>query len=187
MHAADLSALKGYRLPAMGQLGILVGDIRQAIGLYTARLNIRPWYQAKIVRSDIHYRGRPIDLDLDIAVGYSGRLQFELIQVIRGEDNIYTDLLTTQGQGLHHIGFVVSRIDERIEAFKRSGLEPLQYGTLATRGQAITRFAYFDTMAQFGYFTELIQTTLWGINTGMSRGMMKLGRLMGDVDIIPEK
>ena len=180
----DLSTVKKFNLPAMGQLGIVVKDIHQAIGHYTRLLSIRPWYRARIVKSSIYYGGKPIDLELDIAVGYSGRLQFELIQVIGGEPNIYTDLLDTRGQGIHHIGFVVGRISERIESFKKSGLQPVQHGTLETKGRAITRFAYFDTIDTFGYITELIQTTLFGINVGMSRGMMKIGRLMGDVDII---
>lgn len=184
MNQINPSAIKKFDLPAMGQLGIVVEDINQALGYYSSLLNIRPWYRAKIVKSNIHYRDRPIDLELDIAVGYSGSLQFELIQVIRGDANIYTDLINTRGRGIHHIGFVVSRIAERIEAFKTAGFEPIQHGTLETKGKALTHFAYFDTIEQFGYITELIQTTLFGINLGMSRWMMKLGRVMGDVDII---
>ena len=178
------AAIKKFNLPAMGQLGIVVPDIHRARRHYTALLNIHPWYRARIVDSQIHYQGRPIDLELDIVVGYSGRLQIELIQVIRGDANIYTDLIDSRGQGIHHIGFIVSGIDKRVEAFRRAGLDPVQHGTLATKGRAITRFAYFDTIDQFGYITELIQTTLGGINVGMSRGMMKLGRLLGDVDMI---
>lgn len=117
-------------------------------------------------------------------MGYSGGLQFELIEVIRGEDNIYTELIDSRGQGIHHIGFVVSGISERIEIFKRSGFQPLQHGTLTTRSKAITRFAYFDTLDQFGYITELIQTTLFGVNVGMSRWMMMAGKLIGDVETI---
>ena len=125
MKKIDTSTIKQLDLPAMGQLGIVVKDIHQAIGYYSPMLNIRPWYRAKIVQSEIHYGGKPIDLELDIAVGYSGSLQFELIQVIRGDTNIYTDLLNTRSQGIHHIGFVVSRISERIAAFQQSGLHPI--------------------------------------------------------------
>ena len=187
MKKIDTSTIKQLDLPAMGQLGIVVKDIHQAIGYYSPMLNIRPWYRAKIVRSDIHYGGKPIDLELDIAVGYSGSLQFELIQVIRGDTNIYTDLINPRGQGIHHIGFVVSKISNRIESFKKAGFQLIQQGILETKGKAITRFAYFDTIDQFGYITELIQTTLFGFNVGMSRGMMKLGKLIGDVEIITEK
>jgi len=184
MNATENSLLQNLKLPAMGQLGIVVGKMGPAISHYSNLLGIRPWYRAKIVESDIHYRGNPIELELDIAVGYSGGLQFELIEVIRGEDNIYTELIDSRGQGIHHIGFVVSGISERIEIFKQSGFQPLQHGTLTTRGKAITRFAYFDTLDQFGYITELIQTTLFGINVGMSRWMMKAGKLIGDVETI---
>jgi len=184
MNPIDTAILKKLKLPALGQLGIVVEGIDHAIGYYSALMNIHPWYRAKIVKSNIYYNNRPIDLELDIAVGYCGSLQFELIQVIRGERNIYTDLIKTQGQGIHHLGFVVSNISERMEILKTAGFKPIQHGTLETKGKAITRFAYFDTIDQIGYITELIQTTLFGINVGMSRWMIKIGRLLGDVDII---
>lgn len=82
------------------------------------------------------------------------------------------------------IGSVVSEIADRIETFIKAGLSPIQHDTLVTKGKAITRFAYFDIIDRFGYITELIQTTLWAINVGMSRRMMKRGRLMDDVGSI---
>lgn len=187
MNKIDTSIIKELKLPAMGQLGIVVKDIHPSLEYYSTLLNIRTWYQAKIVKSTIHYCGNLIDLDLDIAVGYSGGLQFELIQVLKGDTNIYTDLINTRGQGIHHIGFVVSNISKGIDILKNAGFKLIQHGTFETEGKAVTRFAYFDTMEQLGYITELIQTTLFGINVGMSRWMMKIGRVFGDVNIIKEK
>jgi hypothetical protein len=183
----DTGTLKKLNLPAMGQLGIVVEDIQQSIEHYSNLLNISTWYRAKIIKSHIHYRDNPIDLELDIVVGYSGALQFELIQVLKGETNIYTDLINTQRQGVHHIGFVVSNITHKIGVLKNAGFDLVQHGTFETKGRAITRFAYFDTADQFGYITELIQTTLLGINVGMSRWMMKIGRAKGDVRVIKGK
>ena len=183
----DLFAMKRLKLPSMGQLGMVVKDMRSSLDYYAALLNIRPWYQAKIVKSDIHYCGRPIDLELDIAVGYSGALQVELIEVVGGDKNIYTDFISTQAQGIHHVGFVVPDISKRIETMKAAGFEPVQHGTLVTRGKAVTRFAYFDTIGLFGYIRELIQVTLFGINVGMSRQMIKIGRLLGDVRVIKNR
>ena len=184
MKTIDPSLLEKLKLPPMGQLGIVVEDICQAVNQYSTLLNIKSWYRTKIVKHEIHYLGKPIKLDLDIALGYSGSLQFELIQVIQGDKNVYTDLIDSQGLGIHHIGFGVSNLSDPMDRLQRAGYAILQYGTFKTKGKAITRFAYFDTTEQFGYITELIETSFMGVNVGMSRWMMKIGSITGDVSVI---
>lgn len=171
------------KLPAISQLGIIVKDIETSIRNYSKLTGINHWYQAQIINQTIFYRDEPINLELDLVVGYSGKVQFELIQVLGGDQNIYTDLIQKQQEGLHHVGYVVSDIEAGSEAFRACGFSPLQQGTLETKGRALTRFVYFDTFDTYGYYIELIQTTLFGINVGMSSLMMKLGRLFGDVTV----
>ena len=169
----------------MRQLGIVVKSIDRSLPYYSKVLNIKPWYRAEIEKSEIYYKDKQIELELDLAIGYSGALQFELIEVGKGERNIYTDLMEKQGEGLHHIGFVVSNIDRGVNALQKYGFQSLQHGTLKTKGKAITRFAYFDSIERCGYIIELIQTTLFGFNVGQSRFLMKLGKLLGDIGTIP--
>ena len=178
------SIVKALNLPQISQIGIVVNDMNKALSLYTGLLGIKPWYRAKIVKSEITFKGNKIDQELDIVVGYSGSVQFELIQVIKGNENIYSDLINKEGHGLHHIGFLVSNIEKQSGVIEQHGFQSLQHGSLTTKGKAITRFNYFDTFDECGYFIELIQTTLHGINVGMSRYMMKLGKLFGDVEVI---
>ena len=176
-------ALDKLKLPAVGQLGIVVKSIDASLPYYTEVMKIRTWYRTNIVEEEIYYKDRRIDLELDIALGYSGPLQFELIEVVRGEENIYTELINTREEGLHHIGFVVSNIRKKTEILLQSGYHPIQHGVFKTKGNAVTRFVYFDTMETHGYILELIQTTLFGVNVGMSRFMIKLGNLLGDVEV----
>lgn len=180
----ELELLNRLKLPAMRQQGIIVKNIDQSLPYYRQVLNINPWYRIHFVEEEIYYEGRRIDLNLKIAVGYSGPLQFELIEVVRGEDNIYTELINTQGQGLHHIGFVVSNIEKKTEMLRNAGFSPIQHGVLKTKGNTVIRFAYFDTMASFGFILELIETTLFGINVGMSRFMCKIGTLIGELEVL---
>lgn len=182
MNKTDL--LKRLKLPAMRQLGIIVKSIDRSVPYYSAVMNIRPWYRVKIVEEEIYYKGRRIDLEADIAIGYSGALQFELIEVLGGEENIYTDLINAHGEGVHHIGFVVSNIQKKIDILNESGFEAIQHGVLKTKGKAITRFVYFDTMDHYGYIFELIETTLFGLSVGQSRFMIKMGNLLGDIEVI---
>jgi len=169
----------------MGQLGIVVKSIDRSLPYYSKVLNIKPWYRAEIEETEIFYKEKPIDVELDLAVGYSGALQFELIEVGKGDRNIYTDLIEKQGEGLHHLGFVVSEFDKGVETLRKYGFQRLQHGTLKTKGKAITRFAYFDSIEHCGYIIELIQTTLLGISVGQSRFLMKLGKVLGDINTIP--
>ncbi len=184
MSLMENDLLKTLNLSPMRQLGIIVKSIEKSLAFYSKVLNIKPWYRAKIMESEIYYKNKLIDLELDIVLGYSGALQFELIEVCGGDENIYSDLIATQGEGLHHIGFLVSNIEKRIDVLEKAGFERLQYGTLKTKGMALTQFAYFDTIEHCGYITELIQTTLFGINVGMSHFMVKIGKLVGDTDIV---
>ena len=177
--------LKTLNLPPMRQLGIVVKSIHESLPFYSKVLNINPWYSAKIKEKKIYYKDKLIDLDLDIVIGYSGSLQFELIEIVKDtEEHVYSDLVAAQGEGLHHIGFTVSNIEKRIEAMEKAGFKKIQHGFLKTKGMALTKFAYFDTIEHCGYITELIQTTLFGINMGMSHFMVKLGKLLGDVDLV---
>ena len=185
MATIKTDALRGLNLPAMRQLGIVVKSIDESLPFYSKVLNINPWYKAKVVETEIFYKDKLIDLELDIVIGYSGSLQFELIEITKDtEEHIYSDLVATQGEGLHHIGFTVSNIGKGIEALEKAGFKKLQYGTLKTQGMALTKFAYFDTIEHCGYITELIQVTLFGIHMGMSHFMIKLGKLLGDVDLV---
>jgi len=178
--------LKTLNLPPVRQLGIIVKSIDESLPFYSKLLNINPWYKAKVIETEIFYKDKRIDLELDIVIGYSGSLQFELIEIVKEkEEHIYSDLIAKQGQGLHHIGFAVSNIEKRIEALEKAGFRKLQYGKLKTQGMALTKFAYFDTIEHCGYITELIQTSLLGINMGMSHFIIKLGKLLGDVDAVP--
>jgi len=185
MAIMNTDALNALNLPSMRQLGIIVKSIDASLPFYSKVLNINPWYKAKVFETEIFYKDKLIDLELDIVIGYSGSLQFELIEIVKEtEEHIYSDLVAKQGEGLHHIGFTVSNIEKRIESLEKAGFNKLQYGTLKTQGMALTQFAYFDTIEQCGYITELIQVTLLGINMGMSHFMVKLGKLLGDVDLV---
>jgi hypothetical protein len=53
---------------------------------------------------------------------------------------------------LHHLGFVVDQIDERIKSFKKIGIGVLQSG----KRPGVT-WAYIDTESLAGFTIELIE------------------------------
>jgi hypothetical protein len=86
------------------------------------------------------------------------------------------------GGGIHHLGFTVSGYDKKIEKMKANGIELLQSGVITTKGAAVTRYAYLDTIKQCGIISEFIVTTLKGLRMPHGKLIMDIGCLTGDVE-----
>jgi methylmalonyl-CoA/ethylmalonyl-CoA epimerase len=182
MKQPDINSISRMKLPGLGQIGILVQNIPEAIVYYSKFLNIGPWYRSNTVMNESVYRGKPFKPDLDIVLAFNGGVEIELIEDKGNQENVYSDMLSKVGGGIHHIGFLVSNYDRKLEEMKANGVEVLQSGTITTKGSAITKYAYLDTVKQCGIVSELISTTLMGIPMPHGRFIMEIGRLTGDVE-----
>jgi methylmalonyl-CoA/ethylmalonyl-CoA epimerase len=135
----------------VNQVGIVVKDLERAMKNYADFFGITfpkvfiPEYFNKM------YRGEPSDFRIKIAVGMMGNLQMELIQVLQGK-TVYEEFLERNGDGLHHLGFYVKNMDERIEALSKLGI-----GVLMKGERAGAKFAYLDTEPIVGVIFEFIE------------------------------
>ena len=168
-------------IPPISQMGFVVQSLDDSTAFYGGLLNIKKWYQTKITECDYSFKGKPIEMGLDIAVGYSGKTQIELIKVSGPDDNIYYDVNGRDGFGFHHFGVVVNNLEKYTFAMETAGIELLQVGTLKYGGGGATKVAYMDTMKAAGFILELIETKAFGINLGMPQWLVNLGRITGDV------
>ncbi len=182
MGLLDISGLSPIRLPNVNQIGILVPNIPEAVAYYSKLLNIGHWYRSNTVKHEAIYRGKPISPDLDIVLAFQGAVEIELIQVNHKDECVYSDILRKSGGGIHHLGFTVSGYDKKLDQMKRNGVEVLQSGAITTKGSAITRYAYLDTIKQCGLISELIVTTLKGLRMPHGKLIMEIGCLTGDVE-----
>jgi hypothetical protein len=73
--------------------------------------------------------------------GMTTLMVIDLIEVKSKEENVYSDMLSKSGGGIHHFGFTVSGYDKKLEEMKANGIEVLQSGIITTKGSAITRYA----------------------------------------------
>ena len=165
-----------------GQIGMVVRDARRSAEYFARLYNIRPWYRAEFADKKVFYRNREIDLDAEILLGFSRSVEIELIQMNNDVENVYSDILGKQEGGIHHIGFFISGYDQKLADMKALGIEPLQWGTLKTKGGAVTRFTYFDTIKTCGTITEYIETKFIGVCVPHNRFMMKISTLTGDLE-----
>ncbi|HOO72955.1 MAG TPA: VOC family protein [Spirochaetota bacterium] len=186
----DISGMQAHvpdelNLPRVSQIGLTVPDIDRGIRYYRNLLNVKKWYRTKILGAEYFYRGKPVDLVLNIAVGYTGGMQVELIEHRSDEENIYTRYASPGGFGYHHLGVAVSDLDRKVALLGDMGIIPLQTGTIRFGRGGVTRFAYLDTVERAGFILELIETRAFGLYLGMPEWVVNLGRLTGDTQIIP--
>jgi len=182
MQPPDIHSLNRMKLPNVNQIGILVPNIPEAMAYYSKLFNIGHWYRSNTVKHEAIYRGKLINADVDIVLAFQGAVEIELIQVNHEDECVYSDMLRKSGGGIHHLGFTVSGYDKKLDQMKRNGVEVLQSGVITTRGSAVTRYAYLDTIKQCGIISELIVTTLKGLRMPHSKLIMEIGCITGDVE-----
>ncbi|MBC7231300.1 MAG: VOC family protein [Actinobacteria bacterium] len=160
------------RMPRLSQVGIYVKDMDRTIARYQEVFGIGPWLVQTMKARRCEYQGCKAKLKSKIGVAFSGKVQLELIQVLEGP-NVYLDTLGGREEGLHHLAFEVSDLEERVRACREAGIEILQEGTFKRLGMRID-YAYLDTRESVGVILEFIQTSLLGIKLRMYPAVVKL-------------
>jgi catechol 2,3-dioxygenase-like lactoylglutathione lyase family enzyme len=159
-------------MPRLTQIGIYVKDMDASIAQYENVFGIGPWL---ILEGETDYcldRGCEVTVKGRIGMGYSGKIQLELIHILGG-NNFYLDTLDGREEGLHHLGFSVDNLEERLQACREAGIEILQRGTLKQLGMTID-YAYLDTLDSVGVILEFIQTRFLGLKAQQWPFLLKL-------------
>lgn len=135
------------------QNGFVVRDWRGAAAHWAENMGVGPFFVMEHIAFDeCFYRGEPTDIDMSVAIAYSGDFQIELVQQHNGAPSIYSDFLASNEPGLQHVGMLVDDLDKAIDE-NRLADKLLQHGRTAA-GQ---RFAYVDTVMHNGTMIELIE------------------------------
>jgi methylmalonyl-CoA/ethylmalonyl-CoA epimerase len=138
-------------LPAMSQIGVVVKDLKKTIEHYQNVLGLGPFVVPEISYCDTYYHGQPAQFSFKMGFCSLGTVELELVEPIT-PPTIYHDFLKERGEGIHHIGFDVKDMDEKIQICKEIGINVLQMGRTPAGG-----FAYLDTDKVGGVIFELIQ------------------------------
>jgi catechol 2,3-dioxygenase-like lactoylglutathione lyase family enzyme len=145
-------------LSRVGQVGIVVRDIKASMEHYWRLLGIGPW---KVYTNgppplrNVTYHGRPASYRVRVALAHTESVVVELIEYLEG-DSIHRDFLATHGEGMEHVGVYVSNLDEPLARLRSQGVTVLQSADgLGAIGDG--RYAYLDTRSSLGTILELIQ------------------------------
>jgi catechol 2,3-dioxygenase-like lactoylglutathione lyase family enzyme len=158
---------KGLKMPRVGQVGIVVQDMDRAIDYFEETLGLGPWAVFEGEPEWCREDGREVTYRGKMAMAQAGPVQLELIQIMEGR-SVYSDLLG-EGEGIHHLGFFVRDIEERLQAVREAGIPVLQHALLKRLGVSI-EYAYLDTTETGGVVTEYIQGSFLGLPVPMRFG-----------------
>ena len=140
------------------QVAMVVEDLEASVHAHWDLLGIGPWsvYTLAPPRlKDGFYHGREVEFSLRHALGWSGDVQFELVQPLDGP-SIFADHLEEHGEGLHHIGVYVPDHAAAVSQIEGAGFRPLQ----GARGFGETgdgAFAYFACDHPLAAIVEVIE------------------------------
>ncbi|MFW9880913.1 MAG: VOC family protein [Candidatus Thorarchaeota archaeon] len=88
---------------------------------------------------------------VNVARSMIGKLQIDLIEP-QDENSIFHEFIENRNVGLHHIGFLVNDVDEKIKEWDSKGFKQVLGGIIGP-----AKFVYFDTTDIFGHIIELLQ------------------------------
>lgn len=135
----------------MFQLGFVVDDLLAAAERWARVFGVGPFHV--LPRRDVAatYRGAPSSVDMQVAVAQAGPVQIELIQQFCDRPSIYLDLFDKGESGFHQLCTVTSDYDGKKAYYEGLGYE------LASEIEGRQRVAFFDTVDDFGFMTEVAE------------------------------
>jgi hypothetical protein len=140
-----------YRLV---QLGFIVDDIVAVGNRWAQVFGVGPFHVGPRNEVACTYRGTESALDMQVAVAQAGPVQIELIKQFCERPSVYRDLVASGDARFHQVCTVTRDYPAARAHYLALGYELAT--EIEVRGQHI---AYFDTMDDFGFYTEIAEHT----------------------------
>jgi hypothetical protein len=135
------------------QNAYVVEDLDKAVDDWSRQFGIGPFYCLRHVQFEsAHYRGKPIALDISVALCFSGDLCLELIEQHSPGPSAYRDVVAPGQRGFHHILVYPQDYDAEICRYQQQGFDVAGGGILKASGM---QFVYIDTRRSLGCMVEL--------------------------------
>ncbi len=135
------------------QLGFVVDDLLAAAARWASVFGVGPFHVLPPMDVPCTYRGAETGVDIQVAVAQAGPVQIELIHQRCERASVYSELFAAHESGFHQVCTVTPDYDG-----KRAHYESLGY-ELASEIPGESRVAYYDTVADFGFYTEVVEET----------------------------
>ena len=146
--------------PPLKQMGMVVEDVEKTAGFMENVLGWGPFSIVELELNDFRFRGDRGDCAIKVALGQSGPVEVELIEVLRGDEaNPYSEFLRDHGEGVQHVRLDSpmdgqGALEDQLAEFAKHGVEPLLEVTL-TWGEFEVDVAYVDARKTCGLIVEV--------------------------------
>ena len=151
-----IAAMTGFG--TVRQIGYVVADLSASVRQWQRSLAVGPWTCFRNVSMPGEYRGSTTTVTLDVALGYQGELEIELIQPTSFVDSPYVRDDGKPDVGPNHLAWFSEDLDADIARARQRGLQPVFRGH-----NPVTRVVYLEPPAERGVRFELIEYTADGL------------------------
>ena len=141
-------------------VGVVVKDLERTLDTLTNVFGIGPFkivdFPPKDTDEDVEmtYYGKPADFSAKFCFADMGNIELEIIQPISGK-SVWFDFLEKHGEGIHHIKFLVSDLQETKQYLGEYNFELIQSGSAVGANKGKT-WAYFGTEDKIGFVIEVL-------------------------------
>jgi len=143
------------------EVGFLVPDIHAAAEVFSSTMGAGPFFHyPDLEMQNVRFHGKPANINIDIALGASAGLVIELITQTNVTPSPFHPIFKDGAPVLNHWSVFSENFDEdRAEHIRAGSAEVLSAEIGSDDGNSIARLAYFDTRAQLGAYTEVMDAT----------------------------
>jgi len=136
------------------QLGFVTGDLLGTAARWAAVFGVGPFHVLPSREVDATLHGEPAPIEMQVAVAQAGPVQIELITQPCDRPSIYREMQASAGGGaaFHQLCTVAPDYDRTCAGYQALGYELAC--EITGGGQ---RVAFFDTVADFGFWTEVAE------------------------------
>jgi hypothetical protein len=155
-----MSFIAAYR--DVYQVGYVTADLDRAIAFLGEKKMGVAAFTLREPDLTVQIKGEQHPLRMRVAVANIGRMQFEVIQPVSGAVEIYTQGIDYGRSVLafHHVGIAVSgpiaAWDDMVREVRSNGDDLALSFAFDAGPEAQVRFAYVDTRAYLGHYTEYL-------------------------------
>lgn len=135
------------------QIAYCPRDFDAALKFWTETMGVGPFFRRGPLNfPGLLYRGQPSDITFNMAIGYWGDIQIELIEQTNDQPSIYRDWTDRGMEGVHHICIVVDDVQAARALCVERGYS-IEQELYYPGGGAI----YVDAGGGAGTLTEMVQ------------------------------
>jgi Glyoxalase/Bleomycin resistance protein/Dioxygenase superfamily len=134
------------------QLGHVVDDVLTASADWARTFGIGPFHVLPVVEQRADYGGEIRTVRIQVAVAQAGPVQIELIQQHCDTPTIFSEWSRGGTSSFHQIATLTRNYEDKTAHFKALG-----YSIAAQSVSGGFRVAYIDTVAAFGFYTEVVE------------------------------